>query len=172
METNKALNTCYTFPLWRMCLHSIISLHVSTPPFSKLWYGPVWRTNWSGIFHLEWHKSIPYVYYCAFFYTKASQHLYKNYFHVVACLIHYYGFQCRWEDSLNSASGGRSVQRTNSFTPTSSSGISGGYGRGGRVASHATAGTFVSATGDQVSGRKCFVCGDPSHFANVCPNRG
>lgn len=31
---------------------------------------------------------------------------------------------------------------------------------------------FVTATGDPVSGRRCFVCGDPSHFANVCPNRG
>ncbi|KAJ0623453.1 putative DNA topoisomerase transcription factor interactor and regulator CCHC(Zn) family [Helianthus annuus] len=31
---------------------------------------------------------------------------------------------------------------------------------------------FVSATGDPVSGRSCFICGDPSHFANACPNRG
>ncbi|THU48812.1 hypothetical protein C4D60_Mb06t02940 [Musa balbisiana] len=31
--------------------------------------------------------------------------------------------------------------------------------------------TFVSATGEPVSG-SCFVCGDPSHFANACPNRG
>ncbi|CAL9117466.1 unnamed protein product [Musa textilis] len=31
--------------------------------------------------------------------------------------------------------------------------------------------TFVSATGESVSG-SCFVCGDPSHFANACPNRG
>jgi len=31
-------------------------------------------------------------------------------------------------------------------------------------------GNFVSATGEEVV-RRCFVCGDPSHFANACPNR-
>jgi DNA topoisomerase-3 len=30
----------------------------------------------------------------------------------------------------------------------------------------------VTATGDPISGRRCYTCGDPSHFANVCPNRG
>ncbi|EPS73635.1 hypothetical protein M569_01118, partial [Genlisea aurea] len=30
--------------------------------------------------------------------------------------------------------------------------------------------SFVSATGEPVSGR-CFLCGEPSHFANECPNR-
>lgn len=39
-----------------------------------------------------------------------------------------------------------------------------GGGRGNGVA-------FVSATGEPISGR-CFICGDPSHFANVCPTRG
>ncbi|KAL3729034.1 hypothetical protein ACJRO7_033606 [Eucalyptus globulus] len=46
----------------------------------------------------------------------------------------------------------------------------GGRGRGGRGGNNATNGTFVSATGDPVTGR-CYVCGDPSHFANACPNR-
>ncbi|KAF3440617.1 hypothetical protein FNV43_RR18901 [Rhamnella rubrinervis] len=77
-----------------------------------------------------------------------------------------------WEDSLNSGTGGTSVQRANSFTSTTNSGRNGGFGGGGRGAAHAAAGTFVSATGDPISGRKCFVCGDPSHFANACPNRG
>ncbi|KAL2347213.1 hypothetical protein Fmac_001213 [Flemingia macrophylla] len=48
----------------------------------------------------------------------------------------------------------------------------GSRGRGGRSGSDTANTTFVSATGDPISGRRCFVCGDPSHFANVCPNRG
>ena len=44
---------------------------------------------------------------------------------------------------------------------------SSGRGRGGRGATHGTGVTFVSATGDPISGRRCFVCGDPSHFAKV-----
>ncbi|CAL9188554.1 DNA topoisomerase 3-alpha-like isoform X2 [Musa acuminata AAA Group] len=47
--------------------------------------------------------------------------------------------------------------------------------RGGRARGRRDAPTngvaFVSATGEPVSG-SCFVCGDPSHFANACPNRG
>ncbi|KAB1210515.1 DNA topoisomerase 3-alpha [Morella rubra] len=76
-----------------------------------------------------------------------------------------------WEDSLNNGSGG-SVPRTrmNVSASNSSRGGGRGTGRGGRGGAHTT--TFVSATGDPVSGRRCFVCGDPSHFANVCPNRG
>lgn len=93
---------------------------------------------------------------------------------------------CRWEDNI---SGGRSAQHavntSNSSNPTTSntrrSGGGGGRGRGrGRGRSRSGSGgrrvhenemTFVSATGEPISGR-CFVCGDPSHFANVCPNRG
>ncbi|XP_040371096.1 DNA topoisomerase 3-alpha isoform X3 [Rosa chinensis] len=73
-----------------------------------------------------------------------------------------------WEDNVSNGNGGRGFQRANV-----SSG-SGARGRGARGAGagHATGGTFVSATGDPNSGRRCFVCGDPSHFANVCPNRG
>ncbi|KAJ0097008.1 hypothetical protein Patl1_28010 [Pistacia atlantica] len=47
-----------------------------------------------------------------------------------------------------------------------------GRGRGSQSVGRAPDMTFVSATGDPISGRRCYVCGDPSHFANVCPNRG
>ncbi|CAJ2641484.1 unnamed protein product [Trifolium pratense] len=79
-----------------------------------------------------------------------------------------------WEDNLNNGSGGRSFTRSNSSTPTPSRGRNGGRGpRGrGRNGSNSSNGTFVTATGDPVSGRRCYTCGDPSHFANVCPNRG
>ncbi|XP_073225379.1 DNA topoisomerase 3-alpha isoform X2 [Cicer arietinum] len=81
-----------------------------------------------------------------------------------------------WEDDLNSGTGGGSFTRSNSI-PTSNRGRNGrNGGRGargrGRNASSSSNVTFVSATGDPISGRRCFVCGDPSHFANVCPNRG
>lgn len=77
----------------------------------------------------------------------------------------------RWEDSLNNTGRG-SVTRSNSIPPSNPSRNSGrGRGRGRNVPHSATA-TFVSATGDPISGRRCFVCGDPSHFANACPNRG
>lgn len=87
---------------------------------------------------------------------------------------------CRWEDNI---SGGRSAQHavntSNSSNPTTSNTRRSGRGRGrgrGRSGSggrrvHENEMTFVSATGEPISGR-CFVCGDPSHFANVCPNRG
>lgn len=87
---------------------------------------------------------------------------------------------CRWEDNI---SGGRSAQHavntSNSSNPTTSNTRRSGRGRGrgrGRNGSggrrvHENEMTFVSATGEPISGR-CFVCGDPSHFANVCPNRG
>lgn len=78
---------------------------------------------------------------------------------------------CRWEDSLNNGSGGRSGQRANMQASASNS-RSRGQGRGGRSVAHGTGVTFVSATGDPVAGRRCFVCGDPSHFSNTCPNRG
>ncbi|XP_050372374.1 DNA topoisomerase 3-alpha isoform X2 [Argentina anserina] len=69
-----------------------------------------------------------------------------------------------WEDSVGNGSVGRGFQRA-----TNVDGQSAARGRG---AGRGTGGTFVSATGDPNSGRRCFVCGDPSHFANVCPNRG
>lgn len=60
--------------------------------------------------------------------------------------------------------GGRSNRSSSS---TARSGSRGGRGqRGGR----SEGSTFVSATGEPISGR-CFICGDPSHFANACPNR-
>ncbi|WZZ37314.1 hypothetical protein YC2023_020715 [Brassica napus] len=64
----------------------------------------------------------------------------------------------RWEDSISSGTG-------NATTGSNSGGSSRGGGRGGGGTS------FVSATGEPVSGRRCFSCGDPSHFANACPNR-
>ncbi|KAJ1401236.1 Zinc finger, CCHC-type [Sesbania bispinosa] len=79
-----------------------------------------------------------------------------------------------WEDSLNNGTGGRGATRSNSI-PASNPNRNGGRGprgRGRRNGSNSSNGTFVSATGDPISGRRCFVCGDPSHFANVCPNRG
>ncbi|XP_048335697.2 DNA topoisomerase 3-alpha [Ziziphus jujuba] len=79
-----------------------------------------------------------------------------------------------WEDSLNSGTGGRSIRANNTISSSNSSRNSGGGGtrRVARAAPNAASVTFVSATGDPVSGRRCFVCGDPAHFANVCPNRG
>ncbi|MED6216586.1 DNA topoisomerase 3-alpha [Stylosanthes scabra] len=80
-----------------------------------------------------------------------------------------------WEDSLNNGAGGRNFTRASNI-PRANPGRNGGRGsrgRGrGRNGSHAANTTFVSATGDPVSGRRCYVCGDPSHFANMCPNRG
>ncbi|KAE7997552.1 hypothetical protein FH972_002178 [Carpinus fangiana] len=77
-----------------------------------------------------------------------------------------------WEDNLNNGTGGRSVQSARMNVSASDTSRSRVRGRGGRGGPHAATATFVSATGDPVSGRRCFVCGDPSHFANVCPNRG
>ncbi|XP_062093553.1 DNA topoisomerase 3-alpha [Humulus lupulus] len=77
-----------------------------------------------------------------------------------------------WEDSLNNGFGGRSGQRATMRASASNPSQSSGRGRGGRGAARGAGVTFVSATGDPVSGRRCFVCGDPSHFANNCPNRG
>ncbi|TYG44052.1 hypothetical protein ES288_D11G067600v1 [Gossypium darwinii] len=74
-----------------------------------------------------------------------------------------------WEDGVSNGNGGRSIPSTN--CSASNSGRRGGRGQSGRNRSHAADTTFVSATGDPVSNR-CYVCGDPSHFANVCPNRG
>lgn len=88
----------------------------------------------------------------------------------VDSLFIYLFLNCRWEDNGNndgsqrqSASHGRSCR-------SSSSSRRGGRSRGQR-ATETDGVAFVSATGERVSGR-CYVCGDPSHFANVCPNRG
>ncbi|KAJ0612116.1 putative DNA topoisomerase transcription factor interactor and regulator CCHC(Zn) family [Helianthus annuus] len=75
-------------------------------------------------------------------------------------------FVC-WEDSVPTTRGGGS----GSATTTSRRGGRGG-GRGGGGGQGGGDVRFVSATGDPVSGRSCFICGDPSHFANACPNRG
>ncbi|KAI5673799.1 hypothetical protein M9H77_14163 [Catharanthus roseus] len=73
-----------------------------------------------------------------------------------------------WEDSL---SGDRSAPpHTNMSRSASNPTSTRRGGRGSRRGAHAN-NAFVSATGEPISGR-CFVCGDPSHFANVCPNRG
>ncbi|CAI0428074.1 unnamed protein product, partial [Linum tenue] len=95
-----------------------------------------------------------------------------------------------WEDSLANGGGPqRSVPRANGSRGSSSAtagrrrgGGGGGRGGGGGGGSRgrgvqngfvsARDATFVSATGEELSGRRCYVCGDPSHFANSCPNRG
>ncbi|XP_068646576.1 DNA topoisomerase 3-alpha [Aristolochia californica] len=74
-----------------------------------------------------------------------------------------------WEDNVENNGTGRGAS-TNRGTATRR----GGRGRARRegMSSTSTAGTFVTATGEPVSGGRCYSCGDPSHFANVCPNRG
>ncbi|KAL4183811.1 hypothetical protein AMTRI_Chr11g156980 [Amborella trichopoda] len=73
-----------------------------------------------------------------------------------------------WEDAIGS--GNRGASRVNG-NRSSVRGGQAGRGRGRRGARSGAA-TFVTATGEPVSDRRCFSCGDPSHFANVCPNRG
>ncbi|XP_078442780.1 topoisomerase 3alpha [Wolffia australiana] len=73
----------------------------------------------------------------------------------------------KWEDELGSGTRGgqTSSQRISRSSSTGRRGVQGrreGRGDGDF--------TFVSATGDPVSGR-CYACGDPSHFANACPTR-
>lgn len=77
-----------------------------------------------------------------------------------------------WEDSLNNGSAPRSAPRPNISNSASNPSRRGGRGRGVQNAGRAGDVTFVSATGEPISGRRCFVCGDPSHFANACPSRG
>ncbi|KAL6011782.1 DNA topoisomerase 3-alpha [Asimina triloba] len=71
-----------------------------------------------------------------------------------------------WADSVDTNSMGRgSGPQANSTTGR------GGRSRGRRGAHTGQGTTFVTATGEPVSGQRCYSCGDPSHFANVCPNR-
>eukprot|EP00258_Populus_trichocarpa_P040726 XP_024456745.1 DNA topoisomerase 3-alpha isoform X2 [Populus trichocarpa] len=77
-----------------------------------------------------------------------------------------------WEDNLNNGSAPRSAPRPNMSNSASNPSRRGGRGRGVQNAGRAADVTFVSATGEPISGRRCFVCGDPSHFANACPSRG
>ncbi|KAJ8769133.1 hypothetical protein K2173_000908 [Erythroxylum novogranatense] len=72
-----------------------------------------------------------------------------------------------WEDNLNNGIGARNVPRADTVNRRRA-GRGGGLQNGG----HATGVTFVSATGDPLPERRCYKCGDPSHFANVCPHRG
>ncbi|KAL6976880.1 DNA topoisomerase 3-alpha [Sarracenia purpurea var. burkii] len=81
-----------------------------------------------------------------------------------------------WEDSLGNSNGRRSAPRGNNSSSVSNTRSRGGHGRGngsgrGGRSGHNADMTFVSATGDPISSRRCWVCGDPLHFANVCPNR-
>ncbi|XP_021855036.1 DNA topoisomerase 3-alpha isoform X2 [Spinacia oleracea] len=86
--------------------------------------------------------------------------------------------ECRffvWEDTINDGGVGQNASHTNARGSNATSGRRGGRGRGRRGGGGGGRGndtTFVSATGEPVSGRRCFSCGDPSHFANACPNRG
>ncbi|KAF9599783.1 hypothetical protein IFM89_001729 [Coptis chinensis] len=78
-----------------------------------------------------------------------------------------------WEDSINNT--GETTSRSSRGRPESNPARRGGRGRGrgsrgGRQGTNTTDTMFVSVTGDPISGR-CRVCGDPSHFENVCPRR-
>ncbi|GAA0138254.1 DNA metabolism protein [Lithospermum erythrorhizon] len=72
-----------------------------------------------------------------------------------------------WEEN---ATGGRRAA-TGNGSQSNQSRRGGGLGRGSRGGARSGNATFVSATGEPISGR-CFACGDPSHFANACPSRG
>ncbi|RAL51559.1 hypothetical protein DM860_011061 [Cuscuta australis] len=82
-----------------------------------------------------------------------------------------------WEDG-GMGRGGPSGNTSSSSSNMASNSRRGGRGRGrgrsrgGTATTHANGGgvTFVSATGEPTTGC-CFICGDPSHFANVCPDR-
>lgn len=73
-----------------------------------------------------------------------------------------------WEDSAN---GGETAGQGSSGRSASSRGRRGGRGRSNRGEGRENDVLFMSATGEPISGR-CFVCGDPTHFANACPTRG
>ncbi|XP_052196823.1 DNA topoisomerase 3-alpha [Diospyros lotus] len=81
-----------------------------------------------------------------------------------------------WVDSLSN-NGGRRRGRASMSSGSASSSRLGGRGLGGGGHASDTTTTFVSAaTGEPINPtsnrRRCYVCGDPSHFANACPNRG
>ncbi|KAJ1298658.1 hypothetical protein BS78_01G470500 [Paspalum vaginatum] len=79
----------------------------------------------------------------------------------------------KWADELDNSTPRGRRGRGSSRQASASAGRRGGAqtrGRRGRGRNNADGGMFVSATGDPVSGR-CFTCGDPTHFANACPNR-
>ncbi|KAJ0981608.1 hypothetical protein J5N97_009863 [Dioscorea zingiberensis] len=75
-----------------------------------------------------------------------------------------------WEDNADDEGSRRHGASRGRSGRSSASSRRGGRGRGQRL-THPDSVTFVSATGEPVSGR-CYVCGDPSHFANACQNRG
>ncbi|KAL5714566.1 DNA topoisomerase [Ranunculus cassubicifolius] len=81
-----------------------------------------------------------------------------------------------WVDENSNGTGRGGAGRGNrgrGGSESAGAGRRGGRGRGGRRGANnnmATGGTFVSATGEAITNR-CYTCGDPSHFANVCPNR-
>ncbi|KAJ3673895.1 hypothetical protein LUZ60_005887 [Juncus effusus] len=86
-----------------------------------------------------------------------------------------------WEDELRNQMssrtttiGGRGRGGARSAATSARDGARGrgrGRARGGRGRGGSGDAAFVTATGEPATGR-CFVCGDPSHFANVCPDRG
>ncbi|XP_057550339.1 DNA topoisomerase 3-alpha isoform X1 [Amaranthus tricolor] len=86
-----------------------------------------------------------------------------------------------WEDTIEDGAGGQNPSHANPRGSNDTSRGRGGRNRGRRGRGHGGRGSggnrgddtiFVSATGEPVSSRRCFACGDPSHFANACPNRG
>uniref|UniRef100_A0A803L4R8 DNA topoisomerase n=1 Tax=Chenopodium quinoa TaxID=63459 RepID=A0A803L4R8_CHEQI len=92
-----------------------------------------------------------------------------------ALCIHFNVFllpEIRWEDMVDGGGGVQNALHTNGRGANATTARRGGRGRGRRGGGRGSDTTFVSATGEPVSGRRCFTCGDPSHFANSCPNRG
>ncbi|KAK4477750.1 hypothetical protein RD792_017011 [Penstemon davidsonii] len=77
-----------------------------------------------------------------------------------------------WEDAVigGTTVARGSINRSSASNPSTRGGRGRGRGRG-RSNTSGNDVTFVSATGEPISGR-CFICGDPSHFANACPSRG